>query len=261
MDSAIATAKQLEQEKREAERKQGQKASDLQTKIDEEERSVVNELRKVKEKDALGRLDSIVKGSQAAPEVLDRLTTFQSLIKETPNAIGSKAITGPKGVTLDVLDKQKVVPADAETAIRASMTPKDYENRRKLLSLTASLAIEYQRAMLQGQGAVSNYERQYAERAKGLGDENSPAVNLYFAKAMEHKTRFTQDVRKGWQQYQADMEKKGKVPFYSKFEESDYYTTAENTYKERLESISGIKLTNTAAGKQRSLSDFGKKGK
>jgi len=261
MDSAIATAKELEKEKREAERKQAQKASDLTAKINEEDRGVVNDLLKVREKDALTRLDSIVKGSQAAPEVLNKLTTFQDLITQSPNAIGSKAITGPKGVTLDILDKQKILPADAETALKASMSPKDYENRRKLLSLTASLALEYQRAMLQGQGAVSNYERQYAERAKGLGDENSPAVNLYFAKAMEHKTRFTQDVRKGWQQYQAEMEKQGKVPFYSKFEESKFYNAAENAYKERLESISGTKLTNTAAGKQRSLSDFGKKGK
>lgn len=207
------------------------------------------------ETDAGTRRASIVAAAQAAPETLGRLAEFQSLITESPNAIGSKAITGPKGITLDVLDRQKTLPMEAETLLKASMSPKDYENRRALLSLTASLALEYQRQMLQGQGQVSNYERQYAERAKGLGDENSPARNLYFAKAMEHKTRFTQDVYKGWIQYEKDMQKQGRTALYSDFEKTDYYNAPAKVYTDRLQALSGGKPM-TGSANRRPLGSF-----
>jgi hypothetical protein len=207
------------------------------------------------EKDASKRRAAIVAAAQAAPETLGRLGEFQNLITASPNAIGSKAIVGPKGVTLDILDKQKTLPVEAETALKASMSPKDYENRRALLSLTASLALEYQRQMLQGQGQVSNYERQYAERAKGLGDENSPARNLYFAKAMEHKTRFTQDVYKGWIQYEKDMQKQGRTALYSDFEKTDYYNAPAKVYTDRLQALSGGEPM-TGSANRRSLDTF-----
>jgi hypothetical protein len=248
MESQMAEERARREKEAEEELKNRQRQADLEADV---ARGAITK----EETDAGPRRAAIIAAAQAAPETLGRLTEFQNLITESPNAIGSKAIVGPKGVTLDILDKQKTLPIEAETALRATMSPKDYENRRALLSLTASLALEYQRQMLQGQGAVSNYERQYAERAKGLGDENSPARNLYFAKAMEHKTRFTQDVYKGWIAYEKDMQKQGRTALYSNFEKTDYYNAPAKVYTDRLQALSGGRPM-TGSANRRPLSSF-----
>jgi len=248
MESQMAEERARREKEAEEELKNRQRQADLEADV---ARGAITK----EETDAGPRRAAIIAAAQAAPETLGRLTEFQNLITESPNAIGSKAIVGPKGVTLDILDKQKTLPIEAETALRATMSPKDYENRRALLSLTASLALEYQRQMLQGQGAVSNYERQYAERAKGLGDENSPARNLYFAKAMEHKTRFTQDVYKAWIAYEKDMQKQGRTALYSNFEKTDYYNAPAKVYTDRLQALSGGRPM-TGSANRRPLGSF-----
>lgn len=125
--------------------------------------------------------------------------------------------------------------------------------------MVASIALDYQKSIFQGQGQVSNYERQYAEQAKGLGDKNSLAWNLYFAKGMEHKINFAQEVKKGWGAYKDAMEKQGRTPLYSDFERSDFYLNAENTYKNRLESLSGTTFVNSS--NRPSLQDLYQQGR
>jgi len=215
---------------------------------------------KLEEERAAGiRRDSILGVAQSAPEALNRLQTFEKLLRSSPTALGYETLSGLKGVTMDVLNKQKILPIDAETAIKSVLGPLKYEDRRAALALVASIALDYQKSIFQGQGQVSNYERQYAEQAKGLGDKNSLAWNLYFAKGMEHKINFAQEVKKGWGAYKDAMEKQGRTPLYSDFERSDFYLNAENTYKNRLESLSGT--TFVSSSNRPSLQDLYQQGR
>jgi hypothetical protein len=209
--------------------------------------SRVAETIKIEEERAAGiRRDSILGVAQSGPEATNRLQTFEKLLRSSPTALGYETLSGLKGVTMDVLNKQKLLPIDAETAIKSVLGPLQYEDRRAALALVASIALDYQKSIFQGQGQVSNYERQYAEQAKGLGDKNSLAWNLYFAKGMEHKINFAQDVKRGWGAYKDAMERQGRTPLYSDFERSDFYSNAENTYKNRLESLSGTTFVNSS---------------
>jgi len=203
----------------------------------ESQTTLDTEAQKKEEENAQKRLDALTSSAQGHVDTENKLNTFENLIKETPTAIGFDAMPGLKGTILDVAENQKILPFGKETVIKNMIGDRAYENRKQLLSLAADLALKYRKDVYKGTGAVSDAESKYAEKAKGLGDENSPKVNIEYARLMSSRSTLDKQLYDGWDQYQKDLKAQGKVAKYRDFEKSQFAKDAYKAHDDRLKSL------------------------
>lgn len=186
------------------------------------------------ETDAQKRLSKYAVTASTAPETISKLNTFQNLIKANGDSIGFGAQAGPRGALLDAIEKSKKLPADKETAIKLLLGNEAYEARQNILSLSQDLALEYRNQVLKGTGAISDMETKAAEKAKGLGDENSPRVNIAYAQLMQAHQEQARNITAGWSAYQKAEAQAGRTAKFNQFEKSDMKKSLDAQYDKKL---------------------------
>ena len=120
----------------------------------------------------------------------------------------------------------------AVTQLLPGVKQADLDNIQQAAADLAEMELLFARIYLQGQGAVSNSERQIVQRIPG-GVANSPDVLRARMSLLKERSQYEIDLADAWGAWQ----KKHPGQDFLKFERSDLYKNVQNDYERRIAAL------------------------